>query len=163
MIHSDIRPARKCRPGVLFPRVVCSAFLIIAGGCYGYYPAAGAQPSGRDVQLTLTDSGAVVLASQIGPSAEAISGHVENDSETRFVLAVSDVRQRDGNEISWKGERLIVPRPLIAKIEERRFSRARTGLFGGAITVALVALRQAFGGSGGSTPGSGLVGGTGGK
>jgi len=133
------------------------------GACYGYYPTAGAQPSGREVQLTLTDSGAVVLAAQIGPAAEAISGHVQTDSANRFVLAVSDVRQRDGNEVSWKGERIVVPRSLIARVEERRFSRGRTGLFSGAVAVALVSLRQAFHGTGGSSPGSGLPGGGVGK
>lgn len=129
-----------------------------AGGCFGYYPASGAQPAGRDVQVTLSDSGAVVLGGQIGYGAEAILGHVQSDSDNRLVLAVSGVRQRDGNEVSWKGERLAVPHPLIREVEERRFSRARTTLFSGALAVALVSLRQAFGGSGGSSAGSGLPG-----
>jgi hypothetical protein len=135
-------------------------FLTVVGstGCFGYYPAPGAQPAGRDVQVTLSDSGSVVLAAQIGYGAETIFGHVQSDSESRLALLVSGIRQRDGSEVKWKGERIIVPKPLIRDLEERRFSRARTTLFSGALAVALVSLRAAFQGNGTSSAGSGLPG-----
>jgi hypothetical protein len=129
---------------------------MLLAGCYGYYPATTPAPVGRDVELTLTDSGSFALARQIGPSAEAIAGRMTADSANAIVLSVRGVRQRDGNDVDWKGERVAVPRPLVVKLEERRFSRARTALFAGTIAVGLVVMRQAFSGEGFSFLGSGL-------
>jgi hypothetical protein len=138
--------------------------LLAAGGCYGYYPVTtAAAPVGREVELTLTDSGSVALARQIGSSVEAVSGRVSGDSSGAILLSVTSTRRRDGVEVGWKGERLAVQRALIAKSSERRFSRARTVMFGGALAVTLYALREAFGGPGYSSPGSGLPGGSGPK
>jgi hypothetical protein len=118
--------------------------------CYGYYPeAANAPLAGRDVMLTLTDSGAVVLARQLGPSTEALGGQLAADSGAAFVVLVRTVRSRAGYETPWRGERVVVPRVLVSQVEERRFSRARTTVFGVALSVALVAMRQAFSGEGG--------------
>jgi hypothetical protein len=138
--------------------------LLAAGGCYGYYPlATAAAPVGREVQLTLTDSGSFLLGRQIGSGVEAVSGRVNGDSAGAILLSVTSTRKRDGVEVGWKGERLAIQRALIAQASERRFSRARTALFGGALAVTLYALREAFGGPGYSSPGSGLPGGTGPK
>ena len=136
--------------------------LVLVSGCYGYYPITESSPAGHDVQVTLTDSGAVALARQIGPFADALNGRLVSVSGNDYVLAMASVHQRDGNETSWRGERVAVPRPLVARLEERRFSRGRTTLFSGAVAIALVAVRQAFQGTGSSSPGSGLsTGGTG--
>ncbi len=136
-------------------RRILPLFLAL-GGCYGYYPSSGPTPSGRDVQLTLTDSGSVVLARQIGVGIDALEGRLTADSANTFVIALSSTHKRDGGGSDWKGERLAVPRPLVLTIEERRFSRTRTALFSTTIAVALFAVRQGFGGQGYSTPGSGL-------
>jgi hypothetical protein len=131
--------------------------LVLLSGCYGYYPSISPTPAGQDVQITLTDSGAVVLARQVGPSAEAIRGRVSSDSANALVLAVTGVRQRDGNDVDWKGERVAIPRLLVTTVEERRFSRARTVVFGAAVAISAFALRQAFSGEGFSFFGSGTV------
>ena len=130
--------------------------LLLAGGCYGYYPETTATPVGRDVQVTLTDSGSVVLAPRIGPQVQSLLGRLDADSSRNLLVALSSVKRRDGDETTWKGERVAVPRALVATVEERRFSRARTTLFSGALAVALVAIREGFAGRGGSTGGSGL-------
>ncbi len=132
--------------------------LLFAGGCYGYYPVTTAAPVGRDVQLTLTDSGSFALSRQIGQGVEAVSGRVANDSAGTIVLAVSGTRRRDGVETDWRGERLGVPRAYVASLAERKFSRSRTVLFSGIVAGTLYALREAFGGNGYSSPGNGLPG-----
>jgi hypothetical protein len=137
--------------------------LFLASGCYGYYPVTAAAPVGREVQLMLTDSGSVVLTRSVGAGVDAVSGRVTGDSSGTIILAMTGTRKRDGIETDWKGERVAVPRALVANVSERRFSRARTLAFSGALAVALVSMRQAFGGSGASSPGSGLPGGTGAK
>ena len=63
---------------------------------------------------------------------------------------VRTTRSREGYETPWRGERVVVPHVLVSQVEERRFSRARTTVFGAVLGVALVAMRQAFSGQGGS-------------
>ncbi|HXT14055.1 MAG TPA: hypothetical protein VN706_00400 [Gemmatimonadaceae bacterium] len=137
--------------------------LLLAGACYGYYPVDGPSPVGHEMQLNLTDSGAVALSRQIGPAAQTVSGRVTRDSANTLIVSLESVTLRDGTDTPYKGEHLSVGRPLIASMAERRFSRARTILFTGATIVALVAARQAFQGSGASSGGSGLPNGTGAK
>jgi hypothetical protein len=132
--------------------------LLLLGGCYGYYPPSSPAPVGREVELTLSDSGSFVLAQRVGPSAAAIEGRYAADSANSILLSVTGVRQRNGDGVDWRGERVLVPRPLVIKLEERRFSRGRTALFAGAVAVGLLTARQALGGLGGSSGGSGLPG-----
>jgi hypothetical protein len=130
------------------------AFLVLLlpflGGCYVYRPLGTAGPLGRDrVRLALTDSGAVVLASQLGPATEEVSGRLLQDSADAYVVSVLETRRRGGAEMDWKGERVAVPRVLIARAEERRFSHRRTLLASLAVVVVAVGAREAFWGPGG--------------
>ncbi len=120
-----------------------------ASACYGYYPPP-ANLSGRDIQISLTDSGAVVLAPKIGSGIESVDGKVLADTVSHLMLSVMGTQRRDGVENTWKGETLDVPRSLVAGVMERRFSRARTLLFIAATTIAMVAVKRAFGGAGGA-------------
>jgi hypothetical protein len=144
-------------------QVVPTVSLLLLGACYGYYPVSNPSPVGREMQLMLTDSGSLVLSRQIGPSAQSVLGRVTTDSGNAVVVSLASVTFRDGRDMSYTGEHLSVARPLIASMEERRFSRARTLLFGGATIVALAGARQAFQGTGASSPGSGLPSGGSGK
>ena len=128
---------------------------VFLGACYGYYPPSSPAPVGKSVEVTLSDSGSFALSRQIGPYAAAINGRLTSDSASALILAVTGVRQRDGNEVDWKGERVSVPRPLVVKLEERRFSRARTTLFIGSVVVGILVARQALGGTGFSFLGDG--------
>lgn len=106
-----------------------------------------------------SDSGAVVLASRIGPSVEMITGRVVADSTDCYVVALSTVRRREGDETSWNGERILVSRALITDAGTRQFSASRTALFSGIVSAGLVAARIAFqghdtGGGGGGVSGS---------
>ena len=129
--------------------------MILVGGCYGYYPATTPAPVGRDVEVTLSDSGSFALARQVGPSTAAIDGRFASDSGNAIVLSVTGVRRRDGSEVDWKGERVTVPRPVMIKLEERRFSRGRTTVFAGLIALGIVATHQALTGDGFSFLGNG--------
>lgn len=133
---------------------IVAALLAVAtaGGtaCYGYYPPATANLAGRDIQISLTDSGAVVLAPKIGSGIESVDGKVLADTVSHLMLSVMGTQRRDGLENTWKGEPLDIPRSLVAGVMERRFSRARTALFVVATTIAMIAVKQAFGGAGGA-------------
>jgi hypothetical protein len=132
----------------------------LVAACYVYRPVAGPVPPTADrVRFTLTDAGTADLATQLGPSTVELSGKLVDDSADAYVVAVLGTRARNGVEADWRGERVTVPRSLVAHMEQRRFSRSRTVLMAvGTIAAALVA-REAFWGPGGvfggSPPGGG--------
>jgi hypothetical protein len=132
----------------------------LLAACYTYEPVVGPASIARErVRLTLTDSGAVSLASQLGPATEEVSGRLNVDSAGAYVVSVLATRRRGGAEIDWRGEQVTVPRVLVAHAEQRRFSRTRTALASVGLLVAAVAAREAFWGPGGvfggAPPGSG--------
>src|SRR3954467_7578908 len=121
---------------------VALAFITAAGsvGCYGYYEPIGASLTGHQLQLSITDSGAVVLAPLVGSAVETVDGKLLTDSASRYLMSVSGVRRRDGLETDWRGESVMIPHALVSTVMERRFSRARTTLFAVAGTIAMVAV-----------------------
>lgn len=136
---------------------VAAASLACVCGCYGYIaPPRGQSLVGREVQLSLSDSGSVVLASAIGPSAESITGRIVADSGASYVVALTAVRRRDGDETTWRRERVLVTRTLITDIGTRRFSPTRTAVFSGVVSAGLVAARFAFQGRGSGGGGGGV-------
>src|ERR1051325_6533857 len=91
---------------------------VVLCSCYEYLPPPERSDTlnGKRVQLTLTDMGSAMLAPQIGPQNDALT------------LRVQSVRNRNGLESGWNGERVSVPRSYIEHLEERRFSKRRTFL-----------------------------------
>ncbi|HJP58997.1 MAG TPA: hypothetical protein VJ865_03335 [Gemmatimonadaceae bacterium] len=127
--------------------------------CYGFYAPDSARLTGRDLEFMLTDSGSVMLASRVGPAVEAVDGRLLTDTAGVYSMAVQSTRRRDGLENGWRGELVQIPHPFVASVAERRFSPARTTLFAGAMTAALVALKSVFAGAGGSNSPGGIPGG----
>ena len=129
-------------------------------GCYGYVaPQPGSSLVGSEAQLLLSDSGAVVLASKIGPAAKFVTGRIVTDSVPGYLVAVTSVQQRDGGETLWHGEHVLVDRTLVTHAGTRRFSPSRTAFFSGIVSVGLLAARQAFLGRGSGGGGGGISGG----
>ena len=114
--------------------------------------------AGADAQLWLSDSGAVVLASTIGPQVEAITGRVVSDSAGSYVVSLASIRRRGGEETAWRGERVAVAHALVTDMGARRFSPSRTALFSGIVSAGLLAARQAFLGRGSGGGGGGIGG-----
>jgi hypothetical protein len=135
-------------------------FAPLVASCYVYRPVARAGRLGGDVvRLTLTDSGAVSMASQLGPATEEVSGHILADSAGAYTVSVVGTRRRGGLEMDWRGEHVTVPRTLVARTEERRFSRQRTIVAGVSAILAAFVAREAIWGpggvAGGAPPGGG--------
>ena len=138
-------------------RAAILAACLASVGCYGYVaPPPGSSLIGRETQLQLTDSGAVVLTSTIGPAASALVGRVVSDTGSIYVMSLTSVRQRSGDETSWRGEQVAVPRALVVSADTKRFSMPRTALFGSLVSVGLIAARQAFHGPGSGGGGGGI-------
>jgi hypothetical protein len=133
-------------------RLLPIAVLVGAVGCYAYIPAiAGRSLTDREVQLALTDSGAVVMAALVGPSIATVDGRFIRDSDDVYLLGVTGTARRDGAEMEWRGERIAFPRVLVSSVATKQFSRGRTLLFGALTTGALIAIGEAFAGGGGAT------------
>ena len=138
-------------------RGICALGTVGLAGCYGYFAAPrGASLAGREAQIWLSDSGAVVLASTIGPSVQSITGRIVADSNDAYIVSLASVRRRDGDETAWRGERVSVARALIIDTGTRRFSPSRTALFSGLLSASLIAARQAFQGRGSGGGGGGV-------
>lgn len=141
----------RIRPALL-PVIVSSTLLSV--GCYEYRPVSDTGAlSARRVELTLTDSGAVVLAPRIGPTVEAIEGIYLGDSAGAHVLAVAVSRTRNGSETDWRGEHVVVPHTLVSSLRERRFSPTRTAFASALAAIGIGGMTAALRG-GGESPGS---------
>jgi len=134
-------------------------WLVFMSSCYGLYAPESARLTGRDLEFMLTDSGSVMLTPRVGPAVQAVDGLLVTDTAGVYSLAVQSTRRRDGMENGWRGELVEIPHLFVASVAERRFSPARTTLFAGAMTAALVAIKGIFAGSGGSNSPGGVPGG----
>jgi hypothetical protein len=128
--------------------------------CYEYIPShAPVSLVGQRVRLSLTDSGSVAMAGQVGPSVEAVEGTLVADSAGSYVLSTTLTRVRGGVETDWRGEHVRVAHPLVAMLAERRFSGSRSTFAGvlmaGGITAVTVSLRGRGGATGGGVPNPG--------
>jgi hypothetical protein len=127
----------------------------LLGGCYEYLPARSpTNLIGQRVQLALTDSGAVVLASRLGPSVEAVEGTLLADSLGSYRVAVTVTRMRSGTEMDWRGESVAVAHGLVWSLSERRFSPSRTLFASGLATAGVVGATIGLRGRGSSSAGS---------
>jgi hypothetical protein len=148
-----LRMPSRCTPCILsiMMRLTPSLLLLpLLAGCYTFGPIAGRSTVGGDrVRLTLTDSGAVVLASQLGPATEEVTGRMIGESDGAYVVSVLGTRRRGTAETEWRGEHVAVPRVFVARAEARRFSRTRTALAAVGLVAAALGAREAFWGPGG--------------
>jgi hypothetical protein len=127
----------------------------LMAGCYAYRPAVGGNPvPGERVRFVLTDSGTANMAAQLGPSTEALAGLVIDQPPGNYLVSVLSTRRRNGVETDWAGEQVTLPRPLVATVEQRHFSRSRTVFASAAIVLGLAIVREAFWGTGGTFGGS---------
>ena len=56
---------------------------LITTGCYGYYQPIAPNLTGHQLQLSITDSGSVVLAPQVGFQVDAVDGRLVREGVTR--------------------------------------------------------------------------------
>jgi hypothetical protein len=137
-----------------------TAVFLMVQGCYVYLPQRDpAALRGQHANISLTDSGSVILAPKIGAGIVDLEGVFEGDSAGGRVLAVYASRQRSGVESDWRGERLVIPEPLIASIQKREFSATRTAFVSALGTAGLVVLTRALRGTGEGGQGANPAGG----
>ena len=125
-------------------------------GCYAYRPATtDALRSGQRVQLILSEAGTRDLAATLGPSTSTVSGRIVADSAGALLVSVRGTRTLTDREADWAGEHVLIPRPLIAELQQRQFSRSRTAVAAIVAVAAGLLAREAFVGPGSAFGGSG--------
>ena len=124
--------------------LLCGA-LLMSVACYRYVPAGDIAPrTGERARLELTDQGSAEMARLLGPGPLAVLGNVIAADDVSITLGVQAVEFRRREEQFWVGERLVVPRTLIARTERRQLSRSRTALATVVSLVAAVAIIDVF-------------------
>ena len=134
----------------------------VSVGCYGYARIdPQATPSlGTAVRVRLTDAGAIALAPLIGNRIEMVDGGLVAMADTAVTLSVTQTTDRLGNELSWRGEQVAIPRTMVDGFEKRTLNRGKSYLVGG-ITAGVVALAAiGFTVAGNSSGGTTVPGGT---
>lgn len=101
--------------------------LCLSSGCYTYRTLAGRDPVPKtEISLTLTDSGSVALAAEVGPRVRKLHGKVLEVTPGTIRLEMIESVDYRGIETLWKGEPVAVPRGLTAGMDERQFSTWKT-------------------------------------
>ena len=135
-------------------RAAVLLYALVLSGCYYYRPVLQTPQPATYVSVALTDSGTERLWHYLGPDVGTLRGRLLSADDTAFALSVFAVDLRHGSSLSWKGERAVVNRDLVAGLSDRHFSVGRTSLAGVLSTAAFFFTVQAFkvfgfGGSGG--------------
>lgn len=115
--------------------LIVAVLALLSGACHVYreIPSGPLPAAGTSLAVHLTDSGAVVLAREVGPSADVLEGSLVHADTASLTLSVRRVLMRDGLSNDWAGERVTVARALIASVSEKRLSRVRSLIFAGGI------------------------------
>jgi hypothetical protein len=106
-------------------------------------------PSGRYVELQITDVGRVGLGERFGAGLREISGTVVAQQSNDLTLSVDRISNIDGAMDRWSGDTTRIDRSFIGSMTERRVSASRTALL--AISVAAAAYLVTTSGVLGST------------
>lgn len=151
---------RRSRLGTLS---VVTATLLTAA-CHTYTPVAGQSVApGGTVRVRLTDTGAVAVAPSVGPYARAIEGRVGSVTDSTVVLAVTGLTRANGQDETWRGESVAVPRSGVADMAVPKLSRPRSWLLAGGLMAGAAALGAVLGGAGQNVGRGGSGGGNGGQ
>ena len=145
---------------VRWVRIAVAAATIVGNACYRYTPIDSPTPgTGMPVRVRLTDEGAVRLGPLVGNRVEYVDGTIVASADTALTLSVTGTTDRLGTEVSWRGERVALPRPAIAGFERRTLDKRRSYLAGGIAAGIVAAVGIGFnisgGGGGGRTSGTG--------
>ena len=129
-------------------------------GCYRYTPIDAPAPSslGADVRVALTDAGAVALAPIIGNRVALVDGRLAAVADTSVTISVTGTTDRLGNETPWRGEPVVVPRPMVAGFQRRSLDRGKSSVVGGIAAGLIAAAGVGFtlaGNGGGTRTGTG--------
>lgn len=163
--NAEKNNGRLLMPVIRLPQSAIGTALVLTtllAACHRYEPVTAATvANGSNVAVSLTDYGTANLGRLLGMGVGTVEGNLVSVSDSAYTLTVQAVRQRDGVETFWRGERVAIPRTDVAEIRQRRFSRSKSALATVAVLAAAFGAVEAFIGSGSGSPPPGGSGGGG--
>ncbi len=135
-------------------RALSLVLVVALGGCYSYVAVGAVTPApGADVQVEFAAPRDVVLQEVTVHGVTAVQGRLLSSDSDSVALAVARLWGLEGRSYEATGVGGL-PRQGIARVREKRMSRARSGLAigaGGAAIVATILGVRALVGSGGGS------------
>jgi len=133
--------AQRLRAGVVF--AVLGSTL---AACYSQHPLTNPVPVlGTQIVAELTDSGTVIMANQLGPSATEVEGYVAEVDGSNWKLLMTRVEQRGVGSTMWNREPVTFPRSALTRVTERKLDKTRSWLAAGVIATAAIVVARTFG------------------
>ena len=102
------------------------------------------------MSIRLSSDASRDLALQLGPGVSSVDGVVLADDSGGLRVAVTGVQGRNGSETRWIGEPFTFPHEKYLSLVERHLNVPGTLLMGALAVGAVVGLREAFFGTGGT-------------
>lgn len=123
--------------GLLFPGIA---------GCYTQVPLETATPApDTRVIARVTDSGAVVIGSSVGPGASEVEGVIASATPDAWTLNLLRVEYRGGTSTVWNREPVAFPRYALSHTTQKRISKSRSWMAAGLIVAGAYAVTRLFG------------------
>jgi hypothetical protein len=135
--------------------VVMSTLVAAVSGCYVYTAAPPVPAAGTHLVLELNDRGRTGLGDSIGSGAKTVEGTTVASTDSAYSLMVSRVGYLNRQANDWTGERLVIPRMFVSNVQQRTFSKGRTGVAAALVTAAVagfIASRGLLGSGTGANP-----------
>jgi hypothetical protein len=118
-----------------------AAILVWACGCYSLEPIRGSSPTpGTRIALDVNDAGRVALGGSMGPEIDRVEGRLIERTNGEYLLGVTSVSLLRGGVQTWNGEQVVLKPEFVSTVYERRFDKARSGLFAAAVVGGVVAI-----------------------
>ncbi len=104
-------------------------------------PPRGPEPqAGTVVGFDINDAGRTGLENTMGPDLSRVEGQLIEKDSAGYLLAVSNVKLRNGGAQVWSGERVRIRSDYFYNMYERKFSLGRTVALGALAAGGLGAL-----------------------
>lgn len=118
---------------------LCGLALATQFGCYSFLPLQSTPPKiAEEAGIVINDRGRLLLGDRVGSSVDRIDGKVISRQDGSIVMDVYRVTDLRGNSATWTGERVSIPEEAVLGYRARKFSKFKTLMLVGAITVAIM-------------------------
>ncbi len=124
-----------------FVGCVCAGVLALQIGCYSYLPVQTNVPTtGTRIAVVLNDRGRAQISEQLGSAMDKVDGLLVAAGESSVTLEVYRTTDLRGNEATWTGERVQLPKDGITGYQERQLSKRRTTLLVAGVVIGITAV-----------------------
>jgi len=114
---------------------------LLTTSCYNLQPVSVAVPEpGTRIAFAINDVGRVALGGSMGPELRRVEGSFQSKEGDDYIVDVSGVELLQGGFQTWAGESVRIKSSYVSAVYEKKFSKSKTALAVGGMTVAAVLL-----------------------